>query len=100
LANRRAAIFITARGAVVGQIAARKSDASTLRDLVFAEFRGAINAILIPTHLAAILELFCRADGVAAIATITAWLVVHCKAVSADGKSAAANAGTTRFENA
>jgi hypothetical protein len=50
--------------------------------------------------LAAVLVLFCRADGVAAIATITAWLVVHCKAVSADGKSAAANAGTTRFENA
>ena len=100
VANRFAAIFIAARRAVVRQIAARQADAAALGDLVFAELPCAINAVLIPTHLAAVLVLFRRADGVAAIATIASWLVVHREAVSTDREAAAANAGATRFENA
>ena len=62
VANRFTAIFIAARRAVVRQIAARQADAAALGDLVFAELPCAINAVLIPTHLAAVLVLFRRAD--------------------------------------
>lgn len=60
--NCFAAILITARRAVVRKIAARQADASALRNLVFAQLSCAIDAVLIPTHLAAILELFRRTD--------------------------------------
>lgn len=100
LAHRLAALGITAGWARVRNVAAWQAFATALRKIVRAEFARANGAVFVPTDDAAILELFRGADARAAFAARASRQWVRVEAVAAHRKTAAAEAGATRFKHA
>jgi hypothetical protein len=94
VADRIAALGIRATWASMWNIAAWETGSTATRNLTVADLKSTLDAICVPTNLAAIEEIFIRADGCTAVTTLASRQVVFNEAVPRSQRSAAA---TTDF---
>lgn len=90
---------VGATWAFVWNVAARKTRSAATRNLAVAHIKCALDAILVPTNLAAVEEIFVRADLGTAFAAFTARKIVLCEAVARCQRAATATADILRRQH-